>query len=111
MKTISILVLVGAFLLASLALPQTAPAGNADNGKKLIEFLLSKEAQETVSSVAIGVPVRKDVTPSDANFAKLQEALKGVTLWQPDWAQVLKDLPADVKRWREATGRWWRRSG
>jgi mono/diheme cytochrome c family protein len=35
MKTISILVLVGAFLLASLALPQTAPAGNADNGKKL----------------------------------------------------------------------------
>ena len=35
MKTISILVFAGAFLLASLALPQTAPAGNADNGKKL----------------------------------------------------------------------------
>ena len=38
-------------------------APDADNGKKLIDFLLSKEAQETVSSVAIGVPVRKDVTP------------------------------------------------
>jgi 2-aminoethylphosphonate transport system substrate-binding protein len=81
-----------------------AGAPNADNGKKLIEFLLSKEAQETVSSVAIGVPVRKDVTPTDANYQRLQEALKGVTVWTPDWAQVLKDLPADVKRWHEATG-------
>jgi ABC-type thiamine transport system substrate-binding protein len=33
-----------------------------------IEFLLSKEAQETVSSVAIGVPARKDVKPTDENF-------------------------------------------
>ena len=81
-----------------------AGAPDAENGKKLIEFLLSKEAQETVSSVALGVPVRKDVNPSDANFAKLHEAMKGVTVWTPDWAQVLKDLPADVVRWREATG-------
>ena len=81
-----------------------AGAPDADNGKKLVEFLLSKEAQETVSSVAIGVPVRKDVTPSDAGYTHLQDALKGVTVWTPDWAQVLKDLPADVKRWHEVTG-------
>ena len=81
-----------------------AGAPDAENGKKLIEFLLSKEAQETVSSVAIGVPVRKDVTSTDANSTRLQEALKGVTVWTPDWAQVLKDLPADVKRWHEVTG-------
>jgi 2-aminoethylphosphonate transport system substrate-binding protein len=79
-------------------------APNGENGKKLIEFLLSRQAQETVSSVAIGVPVRKDVKPSDENFSRLNEALKGVTIWTPDWAQVLKDLPADVKRWHEATG-------
>ena len=79
-------------------------APNAENGRKPIEFLLSKEARRTVSSVAIGVPVRKDVTPTDANFGKLNEALKGVTVWTPDWAQVLKDLPADVKRWHEVTG-------
>jgi 2-aminoethylphosphonate transport system substrate-binding protein len=79
-------------------------APDAENGKKLIDFLLTKEAQETVSSVAIGIPVRNDVKPSDANFAKLQEALKGVKIWTPDWAQVLKDLPADVKRWHEVTG-------
>lgn len=81
-----------------------AGAPDSDNGKKLIEFLLSKDAQSTVSSVAIGVPVRKDVTPNDANFAKLSEALKGVSVWQPDWAAVLKDLPDDVARWKQATG-------
>ena len=81
-----------------------AGAPDADNGKKLIEFLLSKEAQSTVSSIADGVPVRKDVTPTDANFAKLKDAMTGVTIWQPDWAAVLKDLPADVARWKQATG-------
>lgn len=79
-------------------------APDAENGKKLIDFLLSKEAQETVSSIAIGVPVRKDVTPADPNYARLQEALKGVTVWTPDWAEVLRSLPADVKRWHEVTG-------
>jgi 2-aminoethylphosphonate transport system substrate-binding protein len=81
-----------------------AGAPDSDNGKKLIEFLLGKEAQSTVSSVAIGVPVRKDVTPNDANFAKLTEALKGVTIWQPDWTAVLKELPDDVAHWKQATG-------
>ena len=81
-----------------------AGAPDAENGKKLIEFLLSNEAQATVSSIAIGVPVRKDVTPTDANFVKLNDTMKGVTIWQPDWAAVLKDLPADVARWKQATG-------
>jgi 2-aminoethylphosphonate transport system substrate-binding protein len=81
-----------------------AGAPDPENGKKLIDFLLSKEAQETVSSVALGVPVRKDVAPTDANSAKLRDAMQGVTIWTPDWAQVLKDLPGDVARWRQATG-------
>jgi 2-aminoethylphosphonate transport system substrate-binding protein len=81
-----------------------AGAPDSDNGKKLIEFLLAKDAQASVSSLAIGEPVRKDVTPTDANYVKLHETMKGVTLWTPDWAQVLKDLPADVARWRQAAG-------
>ena len=81
-----------------------AGAPDPENGKKLIDFLLSKEAQETVSSVALGVPVRKDVAPTDANSAKLRDAMQGVAIWTPDWAQVLKDLPDDVARWRQATG-------
>jgi 2-aminoethylphosphonate transport system substrate-binding protein len=79
-------------------------APEPENGKKLIEFLLGKESQQSVSSVAIGAPVRKDVTPTDANFMRFNEAMKGVTVWTPDWMQVLKDLPADVKRWHEVTG-------
>jgi 2-aminoethylphosphonate transport system substrate-binding protein len=81
-----------------------AGAPDPENGRKLIDFLLSKKAQETVSSVALGVPVRKDVAPTDANSAKLRDAMQGVTIWTPDWAQVLKDLPGDVARWRQATG-------
>jgi 2-aminoethylphosphonate transport system substrate-binding protein len=92
---------------STLALPYyiglVTGAPNEDNGKKLIEFLLSKDAQSTVSSVAIGLPVRKDVTPTDANFTKLKEALSGVTVWTPDWSGVLKDLSDDVARWHKAT--------
>ncbi len=79
-------------------------APDAENGKKLIDFLLSKPAQETVSSVAVGMPVRDDVKPTDANYTKFEEAMKGVKVWTPDWAQVLKDLPADSAKWRQATG-------
>jgi 2-aminoethylphosphonate transport system substrate-binding protein len=61
---------------STLALPYyvglVAGAPDAENGKKLIDFLLSKEAQSTVSSVAIGVPVRKDVT----NRCELREAAR-----------------------------------
>ncbi|RVA46956.1 2-aminoethylphosphonate ABC transporter substrate-binding protein [Mesorhizobium sp. M7A.F.Ca.US.001.01.1.1] len=79
-------------------------APNADNGKKLIDFLLSKEAQSSISSVALGMPARQDVKPDDANFAKAQEAMKGVTIWSPNWDDALSKLPDYVKRWNEATG-------
>ena len=85
-----------------MGLVQGAP--DAENGKKLIDFLLSKPAQETISSVAQGIPVRSDVKPTDKNYTALEAKLKGVTIWQPDWAQVLTDLQADVARWHEVTG-------
>jgi 2-aminoethylphosphonate transport system substrate-binding protein len=77
---------------------------DSENGKKLIDFLLTKAAQETVSSVAIGTPVRSDVKPSDANFTKMQEAMKGVEIWHPNWDEVVKELKANTELWREATG-------
>jgi 2-aminoethylphosphonate transport system substrate-binding protein len=79
-------------------------APHADAGKKLIDFLLSKEAQSTLTSVADGLPVRQDVTPTDENFTKIHKMMEGVTVWAPDWAQVLKDLQGDVAKWHEATG-------
>jgi 2-aminoethylphosphonate transport system substrate-binding protein len=85
-----------------VGLVQGAPHGEA--GKKLIDFLLSKDAQSTLSTVAWGVPVRADVTPEDANFGAMHKLMDGVTVWQPDWSEVLKNLSADVARWHEATG-------
>ena len=79
-------------------------APHADNGKKLIDFLLSKDAQATVSSVALGVPVRMDVQPTDKAAMQIHDAMNGVEVWTPDWAQVLKDLSADADRWHTATG-------
>jgi 2-aminoethylphosphonate transport system substrate-binding protein len=79
-------------------------APNAEAGKKLIDFLLSKEAQSTVSSVAIGLPVRSDVKPTDANYTRIEDAMKGVAVWNPDWSKVLEELQADTSRWRESTG-------
>jgi len=79
-------------------------APNAESGRKLIDFLLSKEAQESLPSLAFGIPVRNDVTVSDANATALNKAIEGITVWAPDWPQVLKDLQADVAKWHEATG-------
>ena len=85
-----------------VGLVQGAP--HADAGKKLIEFLLSADAQAQVSAVAQGIPARKDVHPTDANFTQLMTMLKGVDVWTPDWAKVLTELQADVARWHEVTG-------
>ena len=79
-------------------------APDADAGKKLIAFLLTKEAQETVTSVAQGLPVRKDVTPTDASYKNLHKLMEGVAIWTPDWSQVLTDLQADVAKWHQVTG-------
>jgi len=85
-----------------IALVHGAP--NSANGKKLIDFLLSKRAQETVSSIARGYPARSDVKPTDSNFKQLNAYMEGVTVWTPDWDAVLRDLKGDVAKWHEVTG-------
>jgi 2-aminoethylphosphonate transport system substrate-binding protein len=93
---------------STLALPyyiglvQGAP--HAEAGKKLIDFLLSKEAQSTVSEVAQGIPVRVDVHPTDASYKTMQALIQGVEIWAPDWDKVLSNLQADVARWHKVTG-------
>lgn len=73
-----------------------------ENGKKLIDFLLSEDAQKEVSSVAQGFPVRTDVKPTDDNFKKLNAMLEGVEIWSPDWAKVLGTLKEDVAAYNQA---------
>ncbi len=79
-----------------------ARAPHSENGKKLIDFLLSQPAQKDVSVVAGGFPVRTDVHPSDENFKKLNAMLEGVDIWSPDWARVLGDLKQDVAAYNKA---------
>jgi 2-aminoethylphosphonate transport system substrate-binding protein len=81
----------------------TASAPHADNGKKLMAFLLAADVQKAVSSAAFGIPVRSDVTPTDANFAAVQKAIKGVEIYHPDWDAVLAGLDADVTAYNTAT--------
>lgn len=92
----------------TLALPYVmglaAGAPNVDGGKQLMEYLLSTDAQQTVSSDAFGIPARDDVKPTDANFAAVQKATTGVEIWQPDWSAVLSDLDADVAAYTKAIG-------
>jgi 2-aminoethylphosphonate transport system substrate-binding protein len=91
----------------TLALPYdmglTSTAPHADNGKKLMTFLLSAGAQQAVSAQAYGIPVRSDVKPADANFTAVQDAVKNVTVYHPDWNAVLGGLDADVAAYNNAT--------
>jgi 2-aminoethylphosphonate transport system substrate-binding protein len=75
---------------------------DSENGKKLIDFLLSEDAQKEISSVAQGFPVRTDIKPDDENFKKLNAMLEGVEIWSPDWAKVLADLKDDVAAYNQA---------
>jgi len=79
-------------------------APNAEAGKQLINFLLSKDAQASLPALAYGMPVRKDVSANDDNSKLLNSMLDGVKIWYPDWAQVFKDLQGDVAKWHEVTG-------
>jgi len=79
-------------------------APHVDNGKKLIDWLLSKPAQQTLPDVALGLPVRTDVQATGPAAEQIMSVLKGVEIWTPDWKQVSDDLSKDVARWHEATG-------
>lgn len=79
-------------------------APDADNGKKLIDFLLTEGAQLDASKVAYGFPVRTDVKPTDSNYAALTALMQGVTVFPVDWNEVAKNYNSDVKAWDTATG-------
>ncbi len=81
----------------------TKGAPHADNAKKLLEFLTSKDTQETVGSGALGVSVRDDV-PAPTTQPNPAATMAGVTVWRPDWNAVLTSLDADVAAYQKATG-------
>jgi len=85
----------------------TAGSRRPDDAKKLLTFLLSEEVQTSVSSDALGIPVREDIARSTADEgADMTPAslLKGVRLWVPDWNTVLSELDGDLGAYQKATG-------
>ncbi|MFF9349848.1 2-aminoethylphosphonate ABC transporter substrate-binding protein [Streptomyces sp. NPDC014734] len=92
----------------TFALPYAAglvdKAPHSDNGKKLLDFMLSEQAQKDVSAVGGGFAARKDVEATDANAVALTELMEGVEVFQPDWSDIGTNLETYVGAWKSATG-------
>ncbi|MBB4979262.1 MULTISPECIES: 2-aminoethylphosphonate ABC transporter substrate-binding protein [Streptomyces] len=92
----------------TFALPYAAglvnKAPHTENGKKLLDFMLSEGAQREVSAIGGGFPARKDVKTTDANAIELAKLMEGVEVFEPDWADIDKNLTAYVDAWKSATG-------
>nr|WP_245745836.1 2-aminoethylphosphonate ABC transporter substrate-binding protein [Nocardia altamirensis] len=74
--------------------------------KKLMEFLLSAEAQKTLGPDAFAVSARAELrdTPATGSAPSPSSVLKGVDLLPVDWNTVLTDLDGDLAAYQKATG-------
>ncbi|MER8231954.1 2-aminoethylphosphonate ABC transporter substrate-binding protein [Streptomyces sp. NPDC094049] len=92
----------------TFALPYAAGlvegAPHGENGRKLLDFLLSEDAQRQVSAVGGGFPAREDIKPTDANAVALAKIMAGVEVFEPDWADIDRNLTSYVDAWKSATG-------
>ncbi|MFE7575433.1 2-aminoethylphosphonate ABC transporter substrate-binding protein [Streptomyces sp. NPDC057521] len=81
-----------------------AKAPHMENGKKLLDFMLSEEAQKNVSAIGGGFSPRTDVKTTDANAEALARLMRGVDVFEPDWAEIGAGLDSYVDAWKSATG-------
>ncbi|MFC8230127.1 2-aminoethylphosphonate ABC transporter substrate-binding protein [Streptomyces sp. NPDC057287] len=92
----------------TFALPYAAGlvdrAPHSENGKKLLDFMLSEQAQQDVSAVGGGFAARTDVTATDPNATELAALMKGVEIFEPDWSDIGTNLDGYVDAWKSATG-------
>ncbi|SCF97468.1 2-aminoethylphosphonate ABC transporter substrate-binding protein [Streptomyces sp. Ncost-T10-10d] len=92
----------------TFALPYAAglvdKAPHSANGKKLLDFMLSEQAQKDVSAVGGGFSARKDIEATDANAIELAKLMDGVEIFQPDWSDIGTNLDTYVEAWKSATG-------
>ncbi|MFF8829768.1 2-aminoethylphosphonate ABC transporter substrate-binding protein [Streptomyces sp. NPDC015131] len=92
----------------TFALPYAAglvkDAPHTANGKKLLDFMLSEQAQRQVSAVGGGFPARADIKPTDANAVALARLMEGVDVFEPDWKDIDKNLSSYIDAWKSATG-------
>lgn len=92
----------------TFALPYAAglvsKAPHSANGKKLLDFMLSEQAQKDVSEVGGGFSARKDIEATDANAIELSKLMDGVEVFEPDWSDIGANLDGYVDAWKTATG-------
>ncbi|WP_434590029.1 2-aminoethylphosphonate ABC transporter substrate-binding protein [Streptomyces sp. A5-4] len=92
----------------TFALPYAAglvdKAPHTENGKKLLDFMLTEGAQRQVSGIGGGFPARTDIRPTDANAIELAKLIKGVEIFEPDWKDVGANLDDYIDAWKSATG-------
>ncbi|MFD5063586.1 MULTISPECIES: 2-aminoethylphosphonate ABC transporter substrate-binding protein [unclassified Streptomyces] len=92
----------------TFALPYAAglvsKAPHSANGKKLLDFMLSEQAQKDVSEVGGGFSARKDIEATDANAIELSKLMGGVEVFEPDWSDIGANLDGYVDAWKTATG-------
>lgn len=92
----------------TFALPYAAGlvsrAPHSENGRKLPDFMLGRAAQQQVSEIGGGFGVRTDVEATDANAVALAQLMRGVQVFEPDWADIEKNLTAYVDDWKSVTG-------
>ncbi|WP_174502837.1 2-aminoethylphosphonate ABC transporter substrate-binding protein [Acidiphilium sp. C61] len=85
-----------------IALVKNAP--HAAAAGRLIDFLLGREAQDSVYDIARGFPVRTDVPARGKTAEALAGIMHGVDVWSPDWTRVLGGLDANITSWHRVTG-------
>lgn len=92
----------------TFALPYAAGlvtgAPHTENGKKLLDHLLTAKAQQQVSEIGGGFSARKDIKATDANAIALTKLMDGVQIFEPDWSDIDKNLTSYVEDWKTATG-------
>lgn len=92
----------------TFALPYAAglvtDAPHTENGQKLLDFMLSQDAQRQVSEIGGGFSARGDVKATDGNAIALAGLMDGVEVFEPDWDDIDKNLTTYVDAWKSATG-------
>src|SRR6266702_8927559 len=72
---------------------------NQAEGKKLVDYLMSKEVQSKVPDI-FGIPGRTDVQLSGKNGEVVKQAISGVKLIPVDWNQVMSKKADWTARWK-----------
>ncbi|MET9777777.1 2-aminoethylphosphonate ABC transporter substrate-binding protein [Streptomyces sp. NPDC006367] len=92
----------------TFALPYAAGlvtgAPHGDNGRKLLDHLLSQKAQAQVSEIGGGFAARQDIKAADADAVALGRLMTGVEIFEPDWNDIEENLTSYVDAWKRATG-------